>query len=146
LLHFDATGDGLKASVPSEHRAGVIGYANTKGGNSGALTVRILPIVKLGNEHFQEVQHWEWLLLFCFPGGLKPGSSGESFENFDVSSGRLTYLHESQPYIFSALLCLNSPEDELSAEVNGGLKTITYREATEALTAMIRVAPLGGGQ
>lgn len=144
LVHLDATGKEIEARVPSEHRSGVIGYANTKGGNSGALSVRILPVLKLADGKFQEVEHWEWLLLFCFPGGLKPGSSGEAFENFDVASGTLTYLKQAQPYIFSALLCLNSPEDELTTEVGGSLKTITYREATSALAKLIHVAPLGG--
>lgn len=144
LIHLDATGAEIEASVPAHHRAGVIGYANTKGGNSGALSVRILPVVKLGDQKFQVVEHWEWLLIFCFPGGLRPGSSGEAFENFDVVSGTLTYLKEPQPYIFSALLSLNLPEDEFSAEVNGVLKTITYRAATSALTKMIHIAPIGG--
>lgn len=142
LLHFEATGSELVASVPDHNRSGVIGYANTKGGNSGALTVRILPVVKVAEKDFRLVETWEWLLLFCFPGGLPPGSSGEAFENFDVESGTLTYMDQAQPYIFAALLGLNSPEETFSASVDGTLKTITYQEATEALTNLINVAPV----
>lgn len=144
LLHFDATGASLVARIPDHKRAGVIGYANTKGGNSGALTVRILPVVKTGEDEFRVIEHWEWLLLFCFPGGLPPGSSGEAFENFDVATGELRYMGDSQPYIYAALLGLNAPDEAFSATVSGSLKTITYREATEALTALIHVAPTGG--
>ncbi|MGB3539119.1 MAG: hypothetical protein WBA42_13240 [Mesorhizobium sp.] len=144
LLHFDATDPHLTASVPEFKRAGVIGYANTKGGNSGALTVRILPVVKIAAEEFRVVETWEWLLLFCFPGGLPPGSSGEAFDNFDVATGELSYMGKKQPYIYGALLGLNAPDEIFSASVGGNLKTITYREATDALSALIKVAPVGG--
>ena len=143
LLHFDATSQVLKAKVPEEHRAGVIGFANTKGGNSGALTVRILPVVKSAENKFHVVETWEWLLLFCFPGGLEPGSSAEAFENFDVETGVLTYKQKSQPYIFSALLCLNGPDETFSVNINGKLKIISYKDATEALLNLIKIAPAG---
>ncbi|MCR9177423.1 MAG: hypothetical protein NXI19_15635 [Alphaproteobacteria bacterium] len=139
LLHFEATGSELVASVPDHNRSGVIGYANTKGGNSGALAVRILPVMKVAEKDFRLVENWEWFLLFCFPGGLPPGSSGEAFENFDVKSGTLTYMGQNQPYIFAGLLGLNSPEETFSASVDGALKTITYQEATEALAKLINV-------
>ena len=143
LLHLDATGAELEARVPSEHRAGVIGYANTKGGNSGAVAVRILPVFKLGAAEYLELERWEWLLLFCFPGGLRPGSSGEAFEDFDPSSGRLTYMDQPQPYIFSALLGLNTPDEEFSATVGGQPRTITYRDATAALQKLIHADAAG---
>jgi 5-methylcytosine-specific restriction protein B len=144
LIHFDATGDDLIARVPDQHRAGVIGYANTKGGDSGALAVRILPVLKLGEGKFREIERWEWLLLLCFPGGLEPGSSGEAFDNFDTASGALTYLKRDQGYIFAALLCLNTPDEQLSVDVGGTPKAISYRDATKALRKLIHVAPAGG--
>ncbi len=144
LIHFDATGPDLMASVPVQHRAGVIGYANTKGGNSGALAVRILPIIKLGEGQYQEAERWEWLLLFCFPGGLEPGSSGEAFDNLDTETGILSYMKRGQPYIFAGLLCLNTGEEQLSFTVEGTSKTVSYRDATEALRKLINVAPAGG--
>lgn len=144
LLHFDATADDLVASVPTKHRAGVIGYADTKGGDSGALAVRILPVLKTGEGQFQEIERWEWLLLICFPGGLEPGSSGEAFDDFNVETGALTYFKRDQPYIFGALLCLNTPDERLSIEVDGIPKAITYRDATVALEKLIHVASAGG--
>lgn len=144
LIHFDATGDDLVAYVPDQHRARVIGYANTKGGDSGALAVRILPVLKLAEDQFREIERWEWLLLFCFPGGLEPGSSGEAFDNFDTQSGALTYLKRDQPYIFASLLCLNTPDEHLSVNVGDASKAISYRDATEALKKLIHVASAGG--
>lgn len=144
LIHFDATGTDLVASVPNQHRARVIGYAATKGGNSGALAVRVLPVVKLAEGQYQEVERWEWLLLFCFPGGLQPGSAAQIFDDFDTSSGMLSYMKANQEYIFSGLLCLNMADEQLSLNVGGTSKTITYRDATEALRSLIKVAPAGG--
>lgn len=144
LIHFDATGSDLVASVPDRHRAGVIGYANSKGGDSGALAVRILPVLKLGEGEFREVERWEWLLLFCFPGGLEPGSSGEAFDNFDTATGALTYLKRDQSYIFASLLCLNTADEQLSIDVGGASKVISYRDATEALRKLINVGSAGG--
>lgn len=144
LIHFDATGNDLAASIPDQHRAGVIGYANTKGGDSGALAVRILPVFKIGEGQYREVERWEWLLLFCFPGGLEPGSSGEAFDNLDTVTGILTYMKREQPYIFGSLLCLNTGDERLALDVAGVPKSISYRDATEALRQLIHVAPAGG--
>lgn len=144
LIHFDATGPDLVATVPDMRRAGVIGYANTQGGNSGALAVRVLPVIKVGEGQYQEVERWEWLLLFCFGGGLQPGSSGEAFDNLDPVSGILSYMSREQPYIFAGLLCLNTGEEQHSLTVEGAPKIISYREATEALQKLIHVAPVGG--
>ena len=139
LIHFDLTQTTLQASVPSHHRAVVIGYANTKGGDSGALAVRILPVMKVAEGEFREVERWEWLFLLCFSGGLKPGSAAETFERFDVKTGALTYMREAQRYIFGSLLCLNGPEEEVVLEVNGQNRVVSYREATLALQALIQV-------
>jgi hypothetical protein len=144
LLHLDAAGPHLVASVPNRHRAGVIGYANTEGGDSGALAVRILPVLKLGDDEYLEVERWEWLLLFCFPGGLEPGTSGMAFDNFDPATGVLLYKKREQPYVLAGLLCLNTLEEQLSLSVGGTSRTISYRDATEALRKLINVAPVGG--
>jgi hypothetical protein len=84
------------------------------------------------------------LLLFCFPGGLKPGSAAQTFDDFDADTGALTYMNEKVPYIFSAMFCLNEPEDTFTVQVSGKSRTITYREATEALTRLIHVENVGG--
>lgn len=144
LIHFDFGGQHPAASVPALHRARAIGFANTKGGDSGAFAVRVLPITKHDDGTFHVIETWEWLLLFCFPGGLKPGSAAQAFDDFDPATGALTYMGETIPYIFSALLCLNAPDEIYTLNMGGKAKTITYREATEALTQLIKVAPAGG--
>lgn len=143
IIHFDLTKPTLAATVPNGHRSRVIGFANTKGGDSGALAVRILPIAKLGDNTFQVIETWEWLLLFCFPNGLKNGSSGQAFDDFDPVHGVLTYMGEATPYVFGGLLCLNDPEESFSAKIDGAVKEITYREATDELARLIHVAEVG---
>jgi hypothetical protein len=143
LIHFDLTAPSLKAFVPDEHRSRVIGFANTKGGDSGALAVRILPVAKIGNGKFQVIETWEWLLLFCFPGGLKPGSAAQAYDDFDASSGVLTYMTEPIPYIFSGLLCLNGPDESFSASIGSAIRQVTYREATDELAKLIHTASAG---
>lgn len=143
LLHVDLTGPKLKVVVPSRHRSRAIGFANTKGGDSGALAVRILVLAKTADNSFQPIGAWEWLLLFCFPGGLKPGSAAQTFDDFDPETGVLTYMGDKIPYIYSALLCLNEADEAYSANVAGTKKTITYREVTDALTTLIHVTDTG---
>ena len=143
LMHFDLATPQLEASLPDVNRARVIGFANTKGGDSGALGVRILPIAKTGDAAFQPIETWEWLLLFCFPGGLKPGSAAQTFDDFDPATGMLTYMSEEVKYVFSGLLALNAPDESFSVNVGGEIKTITYREATEALARFIHIKKTG---
>jgi hypothetical protein len=140
IIHFDLTKPQLAATVPNGHRSRVIGFANTKGGDSGALGVRILPVAKTGDNAFQIIETWEWLLLFCFPNGLKIGSSGQAFDDFDPATGLLTYMGEPAPYIFGGLLSLNGPEESFTATIDGTVREITYREATDELAKLIHVA------
>lgn len=140
IIHFDLRQPQMTATVPNGHRSRVIGFANTKGGDSGALGVRILPVAKLGNDSFQIIETWEWLLLFCFPNGLRIGSSGQAFDDFDAATGVLTYMGEPTPYVFGGLLCLNSPEESFSTTIDGVVKEITYREATDELAKLIHVS------
>ncbi len=139
IVHFDLSVPNLSAAIPSGPRSRVIGFANTKGGDSGALGVRIMPVAKIGDGHFQIIETWEWLLLFCFPHGLSAGSSGQAFDDFDPTTGVLTYMGQPTPYIFAGLFCLNSPEESFSIGVDDAVKNITYREATDALAKMIHV-------
>ena len=143
LIHFDLTTDPVTAFVPDLHRARVIGYSNTKGGDSGAVAARILPVAKLADHRYEIIDTWEWLLLFCFPSGLKPGSAAQAFDDFDAATGTLTYMGEEVPYIFSALLSLNNSDETFSATVGGIPKTLTHREATDALVALIHVRTPG---
>lgn len=136
LIHFDLTQQ-PGALVPEEHRSRVIGFANTKGGDSGAFAVRIMPVIKIGDGAFQPIETWEWLLLFCFPGGLPPGSAAQAFDDFDPATGTLTYMGSKIPYIFSALLCLNGEEETYSAKVGGVLRTLSYGDATRMLSELV---------
>lgn len=144
LLHFDLTQSAFTVLQPPQHRSGVVGFANTKGGDSGALAVRILAVAKTDEQSFQPIEQWEWLLLFCFPGGLKPGSAAQAFDNFDPSTGILTYMGAAVPYIFAGLLALNGPDEVFSTSVGGVVREITYRDATEAIQSFINIAALGG--
>jgi hypothetical protein len=85
------------------------------------------------------IETWEWMLLFCFPSGLKHGSAAQTFDEFDPALGTMKYMDQKQPYIFSGLLCLNSPEETFSAQVGDIVKTISYKEATDQLAQMIHV-------
>jgi hypothetical protein len=143
IIHFDLSGATPVASVPNQHRSRVIGFANTKGGDSGALAVRILPVTKAEDGTLQPIETWEWLLLFCFPGALKSGSTGQAFDDFDPATGKLTYMAQPASYIFSGLLCLNAPDDIFTTQVAGAMKTVTYRDATEALGKLINVDVAG---
>jgi hypothetical protein len=52
-------------------------------------------------------------------------------------------MGERLDYILSGLLCLNSPDDSFQVTVNGRPKTVTYREATDALAQVINVTRTG---
>jgi len=76
--------------------------------------------------------------LFCFPGGLEPGSAAQAFDDFDPESGILTYMGAEIPYIFSALLCLNGEEEMYTPTVGGKLTTLGYGDATRLLANLIK--------
>lgn len=139
LVHLDVSGESITASIPNRHRSGAIGFANTTKADSGALAVRILTLVKTDDKTYQAIQNWEWLLLFCFPKGLKPGSAAQTFDDFNPVSGALTYMGEQIPYIFCGLLSLNEPDEKYSIEISGKKRTLSYREVTEALASFINV-------
>lgn len=145
ILHVDVTSPQLKAYVPGVHRSRVVGFANTKGGDSGALAVRILAVAKLAQDFFQPITSWEWLLLFCFPGGLKPGSAAQAFDDFDAQTGDLTYMGQKVPYIYLGLLCLNDADEKTSIEVDGKARVVTYREVTQIINNLIHTNIAGGG-
>jgi hypothetical protein len=144
ILHFDIRSTSVEARIPKVHRSGVLGFANTKGGNSGALGVRILPVAQVGDKSFEVLEKWEWMLVFCFPGGLKPGSAAQTFDDFDPQTGKLTYMGESIPYIYAALLCLNGEDESFQTKVAGKPVSITYGAATKALVNLIRVSGTEG--
>lgn len=140
LIHLELENDKLVARVPEEHGSRRIAFANTAQGTSGAVTTRIVPVIKTGEEKFAFYEIWEWMLLHCFLPALPVGSSGQLFEEFDETTGRLVYMGHDQPYIAAGLIALNEDEDLFVApELPRPLK---YSEATEAIAALISVSPV----
>jgi len=125
--------------MPPENTNGNFAYANTANRAVGGLSVRILPVIKLGEREFRPYPDWEWLLWYCFSPKLERGSSGQLFDGFDPTSGRFTYMGHTQPYIAAGLVTLNASTEEF-VDDDRDLR-FTYEEATEAIRSLIRVAP-----
>lgn len=139
FLHLEIEKGKLIARVPEEHGSRRIAFANTAQGTSGAVTTRIVPAIKVADEKFVFYETWEWMLLHCFLPALPVGSSGQLFDEFDETTGRLVYMGHEQLYIAAALITLNEDEDLFVApELPRPLK---YAEATEAIAALINVVP-----
>jgi len=141
LLHLEIDGDQVVASLPSQHGDRRIAFANTAQGNSGAVTTRIVPAIKLEEGKYAFYETWEWQLLFCFLPALATGSSGQLFEDFDPLTGKLTYMGKNQDYIAAALITLNEDDDVFGS--SDLPRPIRYGEATEALARLINIAPTG---
>lgn len=144
IIHLDMTTGELLASLAEKdgkplHGNRRIAFSNNAQGKSGAVTVRIVPAIKVGEGKFVFYEEWEWLLLLCFYPALSKGSSGQLLEDFDPASGDLVYMGQKQPYVFSSLIALNVEDAELSVEVGGAMKRLTYQEATQALAHLINV-------
>lgn len=139
FLHLEIDNGKLVARVPDAHGSRRIAFANTAQGTSGAVTTRIVPAIRVGDEKYVFYETWEWMLLHCFLPALPVGSSGQLFDEFDEKTGRLVYMGHDQPYIAAALIALNEDEDLfVAAELPRPLK---YAEATEAIAALIHVSP-----
>ena len=139
FVHFEIVDDTVVARVPEQHGSRRIAFANTAQGTSGALTTRIVPAMRVGDGKFVFYETWEWLLLHCFLPALPAGSSGQLFEHFDETDGRLEYMGEDQPYIAAALITLNEDEDIFVAPELS--RPIKYSEATVALSNLLNVSP-----
>ena len=140
FLHLELEDDRVIARVPDEHGARRIAFANTAQGTSGAVTTRVVPVIKLSEKRFAFYETWEWLLLHCFLPALPIGSSGQLFDKFDEASGKLTYMGQGQDYIAAGLIALQHEDNEfVAAELP---RPIKYVEATEAIAALIHVAPI----
>ena len=96
-------------------------------------------MIEVGNDRFVFYETWEWLLLHTFLPPLAVGSSGQLFDEFDETTGRLTYMAKDQRYVTAALITLNEDEDLFVApELQ---RPLTYAEATEAVAQLIKVSP-----
>ena len=142
FLHLALEDDRVVARIPEAHGSRRIAFANTAQGTSGAVTTRIVPAIKLGEDRFVFYETWEWLLLHCFLPALEVGSSGQLFDAFDEATGRLTYKGREQDYIAAGLIALQEDDNEfVAAELPRAIK---YAEATEAIAGLIHVAPTHG--
>ena len=143
FLHLALEEDRVVARVPEAHGSRRIAFANTAQGTSGAVTTRIVPAIKVAEDRFVFYETWEWLLLHCFLPALEAGSSGQLFDEFDEVTGRLMYKGWDQEYIGAYLIALQDEDNEfVSPELPRPMK---YTEATEAIAALIHVAPSDSG-
>ena len=142
FLHLALEDDRVVARIPAAHGSRRIAFANTAQGTSGAVTTRIVPAIRLGEDRFVFYETWEWLLLHCFLPALEVGSSGQLFDEFDEATGKLTYKGREQDYIAAGLIALQEDDNEFVAEELP--RAIKYAEATEAIATLIHVAPSYG--
>jgi hypothetical protein len=139
ILHLIFETGKVTAVSPIDNTNGNFAYANTANRPVGGLSVRILPVIKLAEQEFKQIQDWEWLLWFCFSPRLKRGSSGQLFDGFNPSDGSFTYMGQRQPYIASGLVTLVDGS-EVFVEEKHSIR-FTYSQATEAIRKLIRSTP-----
>lgn len=139
IVHLSQIGNSVMAMMPSDNDNGNFAYANTAKRSVGGLSVRILPVIKLGDAEFKPYSEWEWLLWYCFWPKLAHGSSGQVFDGFDPANGKFTYMGHEQPYVAAGLVTLNDPQDVFVDQQHN--LQISYREATEAIRQLIKMAP-----
>ena len=139
LVHLKFEDGKVIAGPPDIHGSRRIAFANTAQGTSGAVTTRIVPVIKVADEEYVFYETWEWLLLHCFLPALAIGSSGQLFDRFDETTGRLDYMGQEQPYIAAALIALNEDDDLFASSKLP--RPLTYGEATGAISDLINVSP-----
>ncbi|HUX80496.1 MAG TPA: hypothetical protein VMW10_12250, partial [Alphaproteobacteria bacterium] len=147
IVHLDLTGSSPIARLAEKdgqplHGTRRIAFSNNAQQKSGAITVRIVPAIKVSTDLFVFHEEWEWLLLLCFFPALPKGSSGQLLDDFNPETGSLVYMGNDQPYVFSALITLNVEDAQFNTNVGGTTKQLSYQEATSALTRMIHVDPV----
>lgn len=140
IVQFKSLGEVVGARIPEANTNGNFAYANTARRPVGGLVVRVLPVIEFEEEQFMAYPEWEWLLWYCFWPQLRNGSSGQLFDGFNPSSGTFTYMGQVQPYIAAGLVSLNDHEDVVH-HPESQHPLFTYWGATEALKALIKVAP-----
>jgi hypothetical protein len=139
FLHLTLEGDQVVATLPAQNGNKRIAFANTAQGTSGAVTTRVVPVIRIAPGKFAFYETWEWMLLLSFYPALEIGSSGQLFEDFDPATGGLTYMGKRQPYIAAALITLNEEDDVfMSPDLP---RPIRYGEATAAIGRLIQVDP-----
>lgn len=155
LFWLERSGDRVVARVPRMPGADRLGFFNTAKGMVGAISVRVVPVVRLSPGGWALHNDWEWMLFFVMPRALKAGSSGQVVDHFRPEEGRFGYLYntdeidpatgkpkqayEEPSYVAAGLFSLLPFDDAF--DPGAGLP-ITYGEATEALRHLIRVSLL----
>jgi hypothetical protein len=145
-VHLDLTGKTPVARPADKdgeplHGNRKIAFSNNAQEKSGAITVRIVPAIKVAADRYVFYEQWEWLLLLCFYPALPKGSSGQLLDDFDPSNGTVTYMGNPQQYIFAALITLNVEDAHFTTDVDGTAVHLSYRDATEAMQQMIQISP-----
>lgn len=138
LVWIAIDGQKAQAVLPHGHNANRIGYFNLRGGNTGAILVRVIPVVKHPDGKFELREDWEWSLLFCFSPPLRAGTSGDAID-MNLENGKLYFQEAELPYVSAALIGLCSPDDTYKAS-NG--KSMTYKEATVAIQELLKINPV----
>ena len=140
ILHLfpDAQG-GMTAGLPGTPESGRFAFANTANRKVGALLVRVVPAVKLGEDRFHLHEGWEWLLWYCFSPPLKSGSSGQLLDGFDPEHGTFRYIDGTQKYIAAGLVKLCDDGETFMPPPDAGLPPLTYGIATGAVSDLIHV-------
>jgi hypothetical protein len=141
FVHLDLTGDTVTASLPPGHGSHRLGAFNAAQGNSGAVTFRVIPVIRLGDKNYVFYETWEWMLLFCFLPALGVGSSAQLIENFDAATGAIQYRGQPQRYIAAALIGLTVEDDVFSEQIDGVTRSLTYGQATQAIATLLHVDP-----
>lgn len=138
LVWITTEGQTVRAEMPHGHNANRIGYFNLRGGNTGAILVRVIAVIKHPDGKFVLREDWEWSLLFCFSPPLRAGTSGDAID-MHLESGKLHFQEVELPYVSAALIGLCDPDDAYEAS---DAKTLTYKEATAAVQELLKITPL----
>ena len=146
LYHLAFEADGALVATPVAAGAKIIGQANTAQKDKAGLVVRLLPLIRLGEEQFRREDRFEAHVLFVFHGATPSGSSSETF-SFDPSTGAMSYRGKALPYIACALIGLSDPAYAIEVKIEeDGAPTpppLTYKAVLDALSASIQVMPKG---
>lgn len=141
FVHLELGEGTVFASIPPGHGAHRLGAFNAAQGDTGAVTIRIIPVIKVADNKYTFYEAWEWMLLFCFLPALGVGSSAQLLEHYDAATGAVQYKGQPQRYIAAALIGLTVEDDVFSAQIDGATRSVTYGQATKAIATLLHVDP-----
>lgn len=144
IFHLEFNDGAWVASLPNGLSEIGVGQSNTAQGDKAGLAVRILPIIRTGQDTFQRLDEFEINALFVFHGGLPPGSSSDAF-SFNPATGLMRRTGAPVEYIFATLIGLRPKPDAVTVTVDGQEHDLTYGEMLEAIGNAIQVQTKGHG-